>query len=258
MRTATLADVPDLQRLYDASVAGLDLTAPRDAALWAHQVTVPQETTFYGRTTAIEADGRIVGYLRWNDDDWSDRLRILELAVDEGPGARERILAALRYARDAGRSEGKRGLRLELPQDHPAVTVGRYLGAIDRGHYGWQMKMLDPSGFLKCIAPALELRLRDSTLAGYTGSIVFDLYRSQLALRFETGELARVDSLPPEPARTPADTRMTLKQATQLWLGWRGREALEAWYPDFWSREQVRHVLDVLFPKARAHIYMPY
>jgi hypothetical protein len=51
---------------------------------------------------------------------------------------------------------------------------------------------------------------------------------------------------------------MSLKQATQLWLGWRGREAMEAWYPDFWTREHARHLLDVLFPKARAYIYMPY
>jgi hypothetical protein len=55
-----------------------------------------------------------------------------------------------------------------------------------------------------------------------------------------------------------ADVRATFKQATQLWLGWRGREALEEWYPDFWSRDGARHLLDVLFPETRAYIYTPY
>jgi hypothetical protein len=51
---------------------------------------------------------------------------------------------------------------------------------------------------------------------------------------------------------------MTLKQATQLWLGWRERKALEAWHPDFWTRETSRFLLDVLFPQTRAYIYVPY
>jgi hypothetical protein len=51
---------------------------------------------------------------------------------------------------------------------------------------------------------------------------------------------------------------MSLNQATQLWLGWRGREALEDWYPDFSTKEPSRLLLDVLFPKAWAYIYMPY
>jgi hypothetical protein len=203
----------------------------------------------------IEREGRVVGYLRWGGDEWSDRLRVLELAVDDGPGARERILAALRFARAQGRSGDKRGLRLRLPAGHLAVVVACYLGAVDKGHYGWQMKVLDVVGFMQAIGPALETRLARSLLADYSGTLVFDLYRSRLALRFDAGRRVEVSAPVDE---VEADVRATFKQATQLWLGWRGREALEEWYPDFWSRDGARHFLDVLFPKACAYIYIPY
>jgi predicted N-acetyltransferase YhbS len=254
-RPAEAGDVPTLQGLYDASIAPLDLAALRSADLWTHQLSVPPEITFYGVTTVIEREGRVVGYLRWNDDDWIDRLRIQELAVQAGPRACDLILAALRFARERGRAADKRGLRLWLPGNHPAVTLARYLGGTDRGHYGWQMKVLDPVGFLQAVGPALEARLAGSLLAGYSGSLTFDLYRSRLALRFVGGELRQVG---PVEGGLRTDAGMTLNQATQLWLGWRGREALEDWYPDCWARSEARHLLDVLFPLAQVHIYIPY
>jgi predicted N-acetyltransferase YhbS len=254
-RRARPEDVPALQLLYDASIAGLDLAASRDRELWTYQLAVPEEITFYASTTVIERAGRVVGYVRWTDDDWTDRLRILELAVDDGPGALERVVVALNFARERGRCADKRGLKLQLPACHPALAVARHLGGADTGYYGWQMKVLDPVRYMRAIGPALEGRLARSVLAGHSGALVFDFYRSRLVLRFEVGRLVEAKSTLNE---EPADARMSLKQATQLWLGWRGREALEAWHPDFWTREQARHLLDVLFPKARAYIYMPY
>jgi len=218
-------------------------------------LTTPDATACDGTTTVIERDSQAVGYVRWGDDEWSLRSRVMELAVDDGPGAHERILTALRFVCAEARSSEKPGLRLRLPVDHPAVTLARYLGAEDRDHYGWQMKMLDPPGFVQAIGPALETRLAASLLAGHSGSLVFNLYRSRLALRFEGGRLVEV-SVPPGEGQP--DAGMTSQQATQLWLGWRGREALEAWYPDFWSRDVSRHLLDVLFPQTRSYIYTPY
>lgn len=254
-RRATPDDTPALQKLYDASIASLDLAAPRDAALWAHQLNTPEDITFYGITTVVEHQGRVVGYLRWNDDDWMSPLRILELGAGAESEARVVIWEALRFARQRGRAADKRGLRLCLPGNHPAVALSRYLGLVDRGYYGWQMKVLSPLAFLRAIGPALEARLAGSLLASYSGTLTFDLYRLRLALRFEAGRLVETSQAEGD---AQADARMTLKQAAQLWLGWRGREALEGWYPDFWVRDSVRHPLDVLFPQARACIYTPY
>jgi predicted N-acetyltransferase YhbS len=257
-RRATPADAGLLQAFYDASIAELDVAGLRDASLWAHQLAVPQEITFYGTTTMLEESGRVVGYVRWNDDEWSERLRVLELAVEAGPRARERILAALRFARDRGQSRDKSGLRLQLPAEHPAVTVARYLGGADRGYYGWQMKVLEPVAFMWGIKPALETRLARSLWTDYSGALVFNLYRSWLVLRFEDGRLVEVSRLAGAAGDLQADARMQLKQAAQLWLGWRGRDALERWYPDFRTRDGARHLLDVLFPQARAYIFIPY
>jgi GNAT superfamily N-acetyltransferase len=254
-RRATPGDVNMLQRLYDASIVDLDIAAPRSRELWTYQLSVPESITFYPPVTVIEHGGRFVGYVRWTDDDWEDRLRIVELAVDAGPGAHERVLMALRFARDRGRAASKRGLKLQLPEHHPAVTIARTLIGVDMGYYGWQMKVLDPAGFMRTVQPALEARLARSALAGYSGSLVFQLYRARLALCFVDGALVEITA--PESVEQ-ADARMTLKQATQLWLGWRERKALEAWHPDFWTRETSRFLLDVLFPQTRAYIYVPY
>jgi GNAT superfamily N-acetyltransferase len=260
-RRATLDDVPALQRLYDADAYALDIAGLRDVALWEHQLSAPPEITFYATTTVIKRQQRVVGYVRWGGDEWSDRLLVSELAVDDDPDARERILTALRFVRQKGLAcqhgltRKKAGLRLRMPASSPAVNLALEFGAVSRGHYGWQMQVLDPVGFMRAIGPALEERLARSPLAGYGGSLVFDLYRSRLALRFEAGKLAEV-STPLDDVQAHAGLR--LKTATQLWLGWRGREALEAWYPDFWSQEAARPLLDVLFPQTRAYVYMVY
>lgn len=163
---------------------------------------------------------------------------------------------ALRFAHDKGRLAGKRGIALQLPETHLAVEYAQYLGAQDSGYYGWQMKVLDPVRFLRAIGPALEVRLGASLQAGYTGVLRFLLYgrKYSLDLRFENGLLAEVSTGDEQ----GADARMTIKQATQLWLGWRGRNALEHWYPDFHTQEPARQLIDVLFPKSSAYIYMPY
>jgi GNAT superfamily N-acetyltransferase/N-acetylglutamate synthase-like GNAT family acetyltransferase len=254
-RRASAADVPQLERLYALSVAALDVTALRSAQLWEHQVSVPADISFYGVTTVLERDGQVVGYMRWVDDDWMNRWRIVELGVDPGAGERERILALLRFARDRAQQGSWPALRLQLPESHPAVTVARYLGARSVGYYGWQMKVLDPAAFMRAIAPALETRLAASVLAGYDGWLVFNLFRSRLALQFGDGEL--VYSGPAEEG-APTDVQASSKQATQLWLGWRGRPALEDWYPDFSVRESARLLVDVLFPRAAGYIYVPY
>ena len=256
LRPATPEDAHALQMLYDASIVELDVAALRNAELWRYQLTAPERITVYPPIQVIEHDGLLVGYFRWTDDDWTDRLRIVELAVQAGSRVSACIQLALRFAIEKGRQAGKRGIALQLPENHPAVDLARYFGAIDTGYYGWQMKVLDPVCFMRAIGPALEERLAASLLAGYTGALVCVLYGQQkrLALCFQDGRLVDVTASDEK----KSDVRMTAKQATQLWLGWRGREALEHWYPDFHTSRPARQLIDVLFPESQAYIYMPY
>jgi predicted N-acetyltransferase YhbS len=255
LRRAQPADVPLLQPLYDGMIADLDIAALRDREMWTYQVAAPEDLAFYPPTTVIEHAGQTVGYIRWTDDDWTEQLRILELAVRDGPGVWERISIALRFARDRGMGAGKRGLTLQLPDNHPAVKLARYLSPGEASYYAWQMKVLEVGRFMHAIRSALEARVEGSLLAGYSGVLVFQLYRSRLVLEFDRGLLVNITT--PDQVEN-ADARMSLKQATQLWLGWRGRQALEGWYPDFSTKDSSRQLLDILFPQAMAYIYLPY
>jgi hypothetical protein len=164
-------------------------------------------------------------------------------------------MALLRFAREKAQASRWPALRLQLPESHSAVTVARYLGARAVGYYGWQMKVLDPAAFMRAIAPTLAERLAGSVLAGYDGWLVFNLFRSRLALQFGAGALVYAG---PAEEGLPSDVQASRKQATQLWLGWRGRQALQDWYPDFNVREPARLLVDVLFPRTAGYIYVAY
>jgi hypothetical protein len=147
------------------------------------------------------------------------------------------------------------GVRLNLPEGCTLMQLARSLGAHDLGRYGWQVRVTDFDALLSALRPVLQRRLESSPLAGATTSVVIDLYRERVELQLAAGRLKSVGRAP---SAARASIRLRSPQLTQLLLGYRSREELEAQQPDVRSAPADRMLLDVLFPRVDAFLYAPY
>jgi predicted N-acetyltransferase YhbS len=250
-RPAALADVAALADLYREQTASLDITTERSDEMWHYLVQAPEQTLFRMQIYVQERrDGQMVGYLGLGPSGWANRLTVFELSADR----QDAILAALRFAGERARAGGHEAVGLQLPANHPACVLAHYRGIKKERPYGWQMKVLDPVGFLEVIAPVLEKRLASSLLSGTREELIWNLYQDRVGLRIEDG---RVAPFAPKPA-AEADVGIPPLVATQLWLGWKSFAALDDWHKDVWAKDEKRLLLEVLFPPTRAHIYVGY
>ncbi len=258
-RPAAPADVPFMMACFERQNAYLTITTERSEAMWHHYLrmqaaglpALAQAGELSGlRLHVVQRHGEPAGYLALMPSGWANRLNVMELAVESARG----VAAALGFARAQAEAADHAEVGLQLPADHPACAQARQLGIKEEGTYGWQIKILDPAGFLNAIAPALEARLAAAGMAVSNGELAFDLYRQKVGLRIESG---RVSASPLAPM---AETHASMPPfvATQLWLGWKPFAALDDWYKDAWARPEQHELIDILFPPAAAHIHLGY
>jgi hypothetical protein len=251
-RRAELADVPTLARLYDRAAEALDLVALRDEAAWRYMLG-PGLDTETGAETWLVGDGAgaPAGYFRVARHGFGEGLIVAEASL-LAPGA---ALAALAQIRQIAHEWRKPYLRLNLPADTPLVTAARGLGGYDGRAYAWQVRLPNPAGLLRKLAPVFERRLAASAYAGHTGDFVISLYRQAIALRFEGGRLASV--MPPGPEAGP-DLRLPPPLLAPLILGHRGVDEMAHMYPDAIVAGSARALAEILFPRLRAWLYQQY
>ena len=124
-----------------------------------------------------------------------------------------------------------------------------------RESYAWYVRCPDPAGFLRRVAPVLERRLRDSTLARHSGILALNLYRSGIRLVFEGGQLAAVEAWMPDTEHV-GDVAVPELVFLQLLFGFRNFAELERGLPDAicW-RDAVRPLLAALFPRRPSWLW---
>ena len=119
----------------------------------------------------------------------------------------------------------------------------------------WYVRVADLADFLRHIAPVLEQRLAESAVAGHMGELEISFYRNGLRLEFAHGRLARVERwLPDHP--NYGDARFPDLTFLQLLFGYRSLEDLEYAFADCGTRDdEIRALLEALFPRQASHIY---
>ena len=147
-------------------------------------------------------------------------------------------------------------LELRLGRAHPIYDVlGETLAPRVMPPYAWYVRVPNIPAFIQQIAPVLEVRLVDSLLRNYTGTLKIDLYRDGLQMVFADGKLTSV-----EPWRAPihgydAGAGCPPLVFLQLLLGYRHLAELKDSFPDVWTRGEERTMLiDVLFPAQPSHV----
>ena len=141
-----------------------------------------------------------------------------------------------------------------LGVQHPAYDV---LGnsVVNGGQpYAWYLRVPDLVGFLNHIKPVLETRLADSIACGHSGEYLIGMYPKGVRLILENG-LIKFDPWKPDHA-DHGNAGFPMLTFTQILFGYRSFEELKFAFPDcWWSDQNTRLLLNILFPKKSSSLY---
>ena len=172
------------------------------------------------------------------------------------PSVARYILATSReYAlRDGQPLENKTAVPFWHGSSHPVYEVWREKLPRIRQTYAWYVRVPDLPGFLLHIAPALEKRLAESLIPGFSGSLRLNLYKTGLKLTFENGKLTESAAYKPQPGEM-GEVGLPDLTVLQLVFGYRSLDELKAAYADcYWDTDEARYLVSVLFPKKPSSV----
>ena len=205
-----------------------------------------------------EAGGRVLGYaLTDYQPFWrKDAAVVQELCAVEESGAEDVMQALLADAEQRALERGKTSLLLSLsPEDGRSAGAAASIGYEERQeHEVFMAFIVDLSGFLEEIAPALSARLAESLLRDWRGSV------NILSGDQSSGLLCADGSVAVGPAPDEADITLVVRpEALSLLL--LGRETIgELYVQDAVSltaadAAEALSLLDALFP--RLPLFLP-
>ncbi|TFH15724.1 GNAT family N-acetyltransferase [Candidatus Bathyarchaeota archaeon] len=243
-------DIVGAQKLLEKTQERYLVHSVRTRDIWSMQ----QETGTYGaepfKGTTITDNGEIVAYYRSWIDEKEKTLTIRELALKNKSYA-AKVAATIR---DEAERQGLEKIKTKLSHED---AFSKYLigqGAKINKPYGWQIKILSPESFLRKIGPLLEKRLTESKFRGLTRMLKMNFWKYELGLWFEDGKLVKVE----QTSDAGRILGMNPYASIQLFLGFRSREDLEYAYPDFYVRDGLGELIDVLFPRKPGYIHYCY
>jgi len=259
LREAQEDDIPLLQTFYKQQMQGQMVKMCIDEIWWRYQLGHWQTSDtgeHWHIQLIVDQAGKPWGYVVTPARRQTPHLVVWSLAF--APGAN--VLAIFPSLLRALQVEGQRtpagdeagvltGITFRLGQQHPFYEVLGDTYAPSRTRpYAWYVRVPNVPRFLHQIAPVLEQRLANSSLAGYTGGLKLDFYRSGLRLVFQQGKLLAAEEWPRADFRGSEDAGFPPQVFLQLLFGYRSQEELEHIYPDVWASDVARLVLKTLFP----------
>lgn len=258
IRPATETDIPLLDELYRRHLAGSPITRPREQDHWRYEMfTIHPESFWSLKPIMVELpDGQVVGYFTWVD--WGTVFGVREIGVVSGHSWRAvgrfvgRYLGGEADKLNESRAPEKRitGINFNLGEEHPLFdALGPDLERQNRP-YAWYIRVPDIPGFIRHVAPALEQRLANSPLAGHTGAIRINLYRSRFRMTWENGRLVDVTDGYEYSRLEEGDALFPELTFLQLLFGFRTIDELINSYTDLYTESNEALVLlRALFPR---------
>lgn len=264
LRPATEADLPFLIATEAAYTAAHLFAAVRDDALWRYALTGMRvgSSPFRDYRVIVSAAGVAVGYLAHFPRVTRDgNLYVTRFALTPGVSWAAVIPTVLRALKATAEAYAAREsypaarILFEIGAEHPAFTVAPRLFPVVIPPYAWYVRVPDLPAFLRQITPVLEHRLAASVVAGHTGELLLNFYRTGLRLAFTEGRLTEIEACAPdtherEGAAFPDQTFL------QLVCGHRTVAELEYAFADVQIRtDTARALLTALFPKQFSDVW---
>ncbi len=251
-RVATVEDIPVLMSLYNETTNSLNVSTVRSAEHWQYMFQHSVGTEMESETWLIlDADKKPIGYWRIACYGFGSGLIVSETSRLSMAAAK----GLLHWLKTAALQRDKPYIRLNLPPNNDLLQTARYGGAHNNGSYAWQIHLVDVARLLMKLKPVFERRIAASPLAGFTRTVLINLYREAFELTFDQGELLSVRSIG---FSDGGGIRIPPLVFAQLVLGYRSREELKAIYPDISIWGEGQYLVDILFPKLDAFIYASY
>ncbi len=265
LRDATPEHIPVLQSLYQTSIQGQMIVAQLDEAWWRYQLTHWQNSRmgehWHTRLIVDRAD-KVWGYVATPVTRMQANLHLWGLAFTPTTNLVALLPSLLRTLRadasntstasDAGELSG---IYFNTPPQSAIFTVLDKLYSTQPVRpYAWYIRVADLAGFLHHITPVLEQRLSTSLIAGYSGDLKLDFYRSGLRLVFEQGRLTSIANWTRSAWPGVADASFPPLVFLQLLFGYRTLEELIYSFPDVETKDEAALLLNVLFPHRPSNI----
>lgn len=261
IRPAVAADIPTLTRLYNRYYADKLVYSVVDEARWRYDLDGRSEGSIEVLKTycVLNAEKKIIAYYLTSGSLWGESLALFELMVDKGVSLRALLPTVLRALKKQGEAmltsnskEQKRLVKIffHLSPDHPLFTaLEAKLGPV-RPPYGWYIRVPHLPAFIRHLAPALEKRLYQSVMSGFSGALNLSFYRGGLQLTFEEGQLAGVSGWQaPDSDQRWEGASFPPLVFLQLLFGHRSLAELRYAFPDCTADEEATLLLNALFPK---------
>jgi hypothetical protein len=230
----------------------LAIHTERDQAEWEYLLGPSTRTEMSAETWLVtDRQSEQVGYFRVPQYGFGEGLIVNETSWLSAGMAK----ATLGHMKALSTERGKPYIRLCLPSESSLVQIVRHRGALDRGHYAWQIKIVDVAKLLKKLGPVLERRIAASPFSGLTEDVCLNLYREAFELQFRAGKLSEVVALG---FSEQGGIRTPPLLLAPLVFGYRSREELAQAHHDFSVWGERQYLVDVLFAKMSSFLYTIY
>ncbi len=268
LREATSEDIPLLQKLYNRRRASSIVWTRIPDHYWRYELEGWQVQPEIGKTSSIQIivdnTGTPKGYLLLPPRRWGRELNVWGFEVAPGTNVQTILPPVLRALQTQGSQMPTSKPNVDpfseigfyLGRNHPFYDVLGGLAPAEEEPYAWYVRVPDLPAFLRLIAPALEQRLADSDVAGYTGELKLDFYCGGLRIAFDKGQLTTIENWRVPTFDSNAGAGLPALVFLQVVFGHRSIDELRHAFPDVWVNDEAGYILKVLFP-ARPSFVMP-
>lgn len=265
IRPAAEEDIPFIMEVYAHACQRRLITCVRDEAIWRYELTGrSQKNVDRLEYRILERAGtnEPLGYFTHPWFAWDTGIVANHFELKPGVSWLEVTPSVARYLWQTGetywKQEDRPGTRTTYSfwfgTEHPSYDVFREKLPRLRDPYAWYIRVPDLPGFVRHIVPALERRIADSAIVGYSGEIKVSFYRSGLRLVFEKGKLVTSESWMPTPEEH-GEAAFPDLSFLQLVFGYRTFDELEQSYADCsYNNDETRVLLSTLFPKKSSSV----
>lgn len=266
IRPATEADIPFISQLYALGCKRSLVACEWDDGMWRYELIGKSEKSVNRvEVRVIEApDGKSCGFFVHPGFSWGDMMPAQWYEIHPDFTWLEVTPSVTRYLENAfeqyhsGHAEKKPfgAFGFWLGEDHPVYQImSPRLPRIQKP-YAWYLRLADIVDFLRLITPALEMRLNESCMSGYSGEVKITFYRGGVRLVFEKGRITTVEAWKPTPVGNSGNAAFPPHTFLQILFGYRSLDMLKASFADCWTdRDEIHVLLSVLFPRLPSDVW---